>query len=249
MTTLSLTINNNLYHFEDLDPRTTLLDLCRHHLQITGPKKGCDHGQCGACTILINGQRINSCLTLAVMHEGDEITTIEGIGLPETLSDLQQAFKEHDAFQCGYCTPGQICSATALIEEVKQNWPSYVTEDLKNPDGALIQEVAERMSGNICRCSAYPNIINAISEVLQKELQKQVNQSKSTHQSTSDNLDNLDSSLDSLGNPSNKPAVSAAVSGIWSPPPSQSQVHKSNAHKDNANKSTNNQSQAAGENS
>lgn len=235
MTTLSLTINNNLYHFEDLDPRTTLLDLCRHQLQITGPKKGCDHGQCGACTILINGQRINSCLTLAVMHEGDEITTIEGIGLPETLSDLQQAFKEHDAFQCGYCTPGQICSATALIEEVKQNWPSYVTEDLKNPDGALIQEVAERMSGNICRCSAYPNIINAISEVLQK----QVNQSKSTYQSTSDNPD-------SSGNPSIKPAVSAsaAVSGIWSPPPSQSQVHK-----DNANKSTNNQSQAAGENS
>jgi len=238
MTSLSLTINNNLYHFEDLDPRTTLLDLCRHQLQITGPKKGCDHGQCGACTILINGQRINSCLTLAVMHEGDEITTIEGIGLPETLSDLQQAFKEHDAFQCGYCTPGQICSATALIEEVKQNWPSYVTEDLKNPDGALIQEVAERMSGNICRCSAYPNIINAISEVLQK----QVNQSKSVaHPSTSDNLD---SSLDSSGNPSNKPAVSAAVSGIWSPPPSQSQVHK-----DTANKSTNNQSQAAGENS
>lgn len=238
MTTLSLTINNNLYHFEDLDPRTTLLDLCRHQLQITGPKKGCDHGQCGACTILINGQRINSCLTLAVMHEGDEITTIEGIGLPETLSDLQQAFKEHDAFQCGYCTPGQICSATALIEEVKQNWPSYVTEDLKNPDGALIQEVAERMSGNICRCSAYPNIINAISEVLQKELQKQVNHSKSVaHPSTSDNLD-------SSGNPSIKPAVSAAVSGIWSPPPSQSQVHK-----DNANKSTNNQSQAAGENS
>lgn len=224
MTTLTLSINNKSYHFDDLDPRTTLLDLFRHHLQITGPKKGCDHGQCGACTILINGQRINSCLTLAVMHEGDEITTIEGIGLPETLSDLQKAFRDHDAFQCGYCTPGQICSATALIEEVKQNWPSYITEDLNNPEGTLVQEIAERMSGNICRCSAYPNIINAISEVLQK----QVNQNASVNNS--------------------KPSTSTVVSGIWSPPPSQSQVHKNNANK-STNNGTNNQIQATGENS
>ncbi|MFZ3075770.1 MAG: 2Fe-2S iron-sulfur cluster-binding protein, partial [Psychrobacter glacincola] len=145
MSNLTLTINQQDYEFDNLDPRTTLLDVCRHHLHITGPKKGCDHGQCGACTMLINGRRINSCLTLAVMHDGDEITTIEGIGLPESLSELQQAFKDHDAFQCGYCTPGQICSATALIEEVKQQWSSHVTTDLQNPNGLLVQEIAERM--------------------------------------------------------------------------------------------------------
>ena len=154
MSNLTLTINKQDYEFDTLDPRTTLLDVCRHHLHITGPKKGCDHGQCGACTMLINGRRINSCLTLAVMHDGDEITTIEGIGLPESLSELQQAFKDHDAFQCGYCTPGQICSATALIEEVKQQWPSHVTTDLQTPKGLLVQEIAERMRGTICRCSA-----------------------------------------------------------------------------------------------
>ena len=164
MSTLTLTINKQDYQLENLDARTTLLDVCRQHLQITGPKKGCDHGQCGACTMLINGRRVNSCLTLAVMHDGDDITTIEGIGMPESLSALQQAFKDNDAFQCGYCTPGQICSATALIEEIKQNWPSHVSTDLKNPDGRLVQEIAERMSGNICRCSAYPNIIKAISQ-------------------------------------------------------------------------------------
>jgi xanthine dehydrogenase YagT iron-sulfur-binding subunit len=200
MNTLTLNINNQDYSFDDLDPRTTILDLCRQHLQITGPKKGCDHGQCGACTILINGERINSCLTLAVMHEGDEITTIEGIGMPESLSALQQAFKDHDAFQCGYCTPGQICSATALIEEVKQNWPSYVSEDLQNPDGQLIQEIAERMSGNICRCSAYPNIVSAISQVLQNQ----------------------------AGDSSKNDTSKKAVTGIWSPPPSQTQLGKPN---------------------
>ena len=204
MNTLTLNINNQDYSFDDLDPRTTILDLCRQHLQITGPKKGCDHGQCGACTILINGERINSCLTLAVMHEGDEITTIEGIGMPESLSALQQAFKDHDAFQCGYCTPGQICSATALIEEVKQNWPSYVTTDLKNPNGLLVQEIAERMSGNVCRCSAYPNIVDAISQVLESEVSNK--RASSSEETTTGSLRD------------------SAVTGIWSPPPSQSQL-------------------------
>lgn len=204
MNTLTLNINNQDYSFDDLDPRTTILDLCRQHLQITGPKKGCDHGQCGACTILINGERINSCLTLAVMHDGDEITTIEGIGMPESLSALQQAFKDHDAFQCGYCTPGQICSATALIEEVKQNWPSYVTTDLKNPNGLLVQEIAERMSGNICRCSAYPNIVDAISQVLESEVSNK--RTSSSEETTTGSLQD------------------SAVTGIWSPPPSQSQL-------------------------
>ncbi|MFZ2842834.1 2Fe-2S iron-sulfur cluster-binding protein [Psychrobacter sp.] len=204
MSTLTLTINKQDYQFDDLDPRTTLLDLCRQHLQITGPKKGCDHGQCGACTMLINGRRVNACLTLAVMHDGDEITTIEGIGLPESLSELQQAFKDHDAFQCGYCTPGQICSATALIEEVKQNWPSYVTTDLQNPDGLLAQEISERMSGNICRCSAYPNIINAISQVLENEMKGKITANASKNTATK----------------------SSEVTGIWSPPPSEAQLGK-----------------------
>ncbi|MDN5666115.1 MAG: 2Fe-2S iron-sulfur cluster-binding protein [Psychrobacter sp.] len=204
MNTLTLNINNQDYSFDDLDPRTTILDLCRQHLQITGPKKGCDHGQCGACTMLINGERINSCLTLAVMHDGDEITTIEGIGMPESLSALQQAFKDHDAFQCGYCTPGQICSATALIEEVKQNWPSYVTTDLKNPNGLLVQEIAERMSGNVCRCSAYPNIVDAISQVLESEVSNK--RASSSEETTTGSLQD------------------SAVTGIWSPPPSQSQL-------------------------
>ena len=203
MSNLTLTINQQDYEFDNLDPRTTLLDVCRHHLHITGPKKGCDHGQCGACTMLINGRRINSCLTLAVMHDGDEITTIEGIGMPESLSELQQAFKDHDAFQCGYCTPGQICSATALIEEVKQQWSSHVTTDLQNPNGLLVQEIAERMSGNICRCSAYPNIIRAISQVLEKQV--------SNSSSVSDNA------------PNDK-ATDVTISGIWSPPPSEAQI-------------------------
>ncbi len=210
MSTLTININKKRYQLEDLDPRTTLLDLCRHHLQITGPKKGCDHGQCGACTMLVNGRRINSCLALAVMHDGDEITTIEGIGMPEMLSDLQQAFKENDAFQCGYCTPGQICSATAMIEEIKQNWPSYVTGDLQAPDMTLVDEIAERMSGNLCRCSAYPNIIKAISQVLVKELEKANDFSENHLVSHSINATTL--------------AQHAAVTGIWSPPPSEAQV-------------------------
>lgn len=207
MSNLTLMINKQDYHFDNLDSRTTLLDVCRQHLQITGPKKGCDHGQCGACTMLVNGRRINSCLALAVMHDGDDITTIEGIGMPDSLSDLQQAFKDHDAFQCGYCTPGQICSATALITEIKEQWPSYVTANLQQPNGLLAQEIAERMSGNICRCSAYPNIIRAIQQVLTEQLPKQVSEHSDMSASTT---------IDSTSN--------SKISGIWSPPPSETQL-------------------------
>ena len=146
----------------DLDPRTTLLDALREHLQLTGSKKGCDHGQCGACTVLVNGVRINSCLSLAVMHDGDEVTTIEGVGLPGQLHPLQQAFLTEDAFQCGYCTPGQICSALGMLAEVEANWPSQETPDVAGPVAFSDAEIRERMSGNICRCSAYPQIVAAI---------------------------------------------------------------------------------------
>ena len=147
-----------------VDTRTTLLDLMREHLGLTGSKKGCDHGQCGACTVLLNGRRINSCLSLAVMHEGDGITTIEGLADGEKLHPLQAAFVEHDGFQCGYCTPGQICSAAGMLNEHKAGWPSVVTEDLAAHAGLTDAEIRERMSGNICRCSAYPNIVAAIRE-------------------------------------------------------------------------------------
>ncbi|MFL5296147.1 MAG: 2Fe-2S iron-sulfur cluster-binding protein [Phenylobacterium sp.] len=149
----------------DLDPRTTLLDALREHLRLTGSKKGCDHGQCGACTVLVNGVRINSCLSLAVMHDGDQVTTIEGIGTPEKLSPIQQAFLTEDAFQCGYCTPGQICSAVGMLQEVADNWPSQETADLTAKVRLTDDELRERMSGNICRCSAYPQIVAAIRSV------------------------------------------------------------------------------------
>ena len=149
----------------DADSRVTLLDALRHHLALPGSKKGCDHGQCGACTVLVNGRRINSCLTLACMHDGDEITTVEGLGQPGNLSPLQQAFVDHDGYQCGYCTPGQICSATAMIEEAKAGWPSVVTDDLAASPDLDAEEIGERMSGNLCRCAAYPNIVDAIREV------------------------------------------------------------------------------------
>ena len=147
----------------DIDVRTTLLDALRDHLGLTGSKKGCDHGQCGACTVLVNGRRINACLTLAVMHESDSVTTIEGLGTPEALHPLQAAFVKHDALQCGYCTPGQICSAVGMLGEIEAGWPSHASETL---DGARLDaaEVRERMSGNLCRCSAYPNIVAAILE-------------------------------------------------------------------------------------
>jgi xanthine dehydrogenase YagT iron-sulfur-binding subunit len=148
-----------------VDTRTTLLDALREHLHLTGTKKGCDHGQCGACTVMVNGRRINSCLTLAVMHEGDSVTTIEGLGSPDNLHPMQAAFIKHDGYQCGYCTPGQICSSVAMLKEVEANVPSLVTDDLTTSATASLAEFRERMSGNICRCGAYSNIMEAITEV------------------------------------------------------------------------------------
>lgn len=161
MHSLNLTINGKAHGIR-VDPRISLLDLLRENLGLTGSKKGCDHGQCGACTVIVNGRRINSCLSLAVAHEGDQISTIEGMAEGEALSPLQAAFVKHDAFQCGYCTPGQICSATALLEELKREEPSVVTrERVELAD----EEIRERMSGNLCRCGAYNNIVDAILEV------------------------------------------------------------------------------------
>ena len=160
-------INGQRYE-ADPDIRTTLLDLLREHLDLTGSKKGCDHGQCGACTVLIDGRRVNSCLCLAVMHQDDAIVTIEGLGSgladADTLHPMQRAFVTHDGYQCGYCTPGQICSAVGMLDEVAKGWASHVSATLDAPmlDRA---EIAERMSGNLCRCAAYPNIVDAIAEV------------------------------------------------------------------------------------
>jgi xanthine dehydrogenase YagT iron-sulfur-binding subunit len=148
-----------------IDLRTTLLDALRERLNLTGTKKGCDHGQCGACTVIVDGRRINSCLTLAVMHEGASITTIEGLGTPENLHPLQAAFVKHDGYQCGYCTPGQICSAVAVLDEIKDGVPSLVSADLTAQPQLTAAELRERMSGNICRCGAYSNIVDAITEV------------------------------------------------------------------------------------
>lgn len=162
---VALTINTSPVTVE-LDPRTTLLDALRHQLDLTGSKKGCDHGQCGACTVLVNGRRINACLTLAVMHEGDEIQTIEGLAQGETLHPMQAAFIARDGFQCGYCTPGQICSAIGMLREAEAGWPSHVTGDVAAAPITLSDaEIRERMSGNICRCAAYPNIVAAIRDV------------------------------------------------------------------------------------
>jgi xanthine dehydrogenase YagT iron-sulfur-binding subunit len=149
----------------ELDTRTTLLDALREHLHLTGTKKGCDHGQCGACTVIAGGRRINSCLTLAVMHEGDRITTIEGLGTPTNLHPMQAALVTHDGYQCGYCTPGQICSAVAVLDEIKAGIPSHVSADLTARPELTAIELRERMSGNICRCGAYSNIADAITEV------------------------------------------------------------------------------------
>jgi xanthine dehydrogenase YagT iron-sulfur-binding subunit len=161
---VSFTVNGKLQTLE-LDTRTTLLDALREHLRLTGTKKGCDQGQCGACTVLVGGRRINSCLTLAVMHEGDTITTIEGLGTPEHLHPMQAAFVKHDGYQCGYCTPGQICSAVAVLGEIKAGIPSHASADLTAQPLLSAAELRERMSGNICRCGAYSNIIDAITEV------------------------------------------------------------------------------------
>jgi len=148
-----------------LDTRTTLLDALREHLKLNGTKKGCDHGQCGACTVIVDGRRINSCLTLAVMHDGAKVTTIEGLGSPANLHPMQAAFVKHDGYQCGYCTPGQICSAVAVLGEIKAGIPSHATANLTEKPLLSNAELRERMSGNICRCGAYSNIIDAITEV------------------------------------------------------------------------------------
>ena len=149
----------------EVDTRTTLLDALRENLRLTGSKKGCDQGQCGACTVIVNGRRVNSCLTLAVMHQGATVTTIEGLGTPEKLHPMQAAFVKHDGFQCGYCTPGQICSAVAMLDEIKAGVPSHASADLGATPRGTPAELRERMSGNICRCGAYSNIIEAITEV------------------------------------------------------------------------------------
>ncbi len=178
---VSLTVNGKP-HSLTLDPRTSLLDTLREHLELTGTKKGCDHGQCGACTVLVNGERINSCLTLAVMHDGDSVTTIEGVAQlganmnsggnsvvnrAEQLHPLQSAFIAHDGFQCGYCTPGQICSAVGMLDEARRGMPSHVSQRLDAGVTLSDAEIRERMSGNICRCSAYPNIVAAIRVVVE----------------------------------------------------------------------------------
>ncbi|TYC96871.1 aldehyde dehydrogenase iron-sulfur subunit PaoA [Novosphingobium sp. BW1] len=162
---LSFTVNGEPRELS-LDPRTTLLDALREHLHLTGTKKGCDHGQCGACTVIVEGQRINSCLSLALMHEGDDITTIEGLGTPDKLHPMQAAFVKHDGYQCGYCTPGQICSAVAVLDEIKRGIPSHVQADLNAKPTATNIEMRERMSGNICRCGAYSNIAEAMADVV-----------------------------------------------------------------------------------
>ncbi|WP_416762899.1 aldehyde dehydrogenase iron-sulfur subunit PaoA [Roseateles sp. So40a] len=156
---------NGQPHTLTLDNRTSLLDLLREHLHLTGTKKGCDHGQCGACTIHLDGRRVNACLTLAVMHDGAKLTTIEGLGTPEKLHPMQAAFVRHDGYQCGYCTPGQICSAVAVLQEIQAGVPSHVTGDLTARPLLSADELRERLSGNLCRCGAYANIIDAVSEV------------------------------------------------------------------------------------
>jgi xanthine dehydrogenase YagT iron-sulfur-binding subunit len=163
---IALQINGQT-HTLLIEPRVTLLDALRERLHLTGTKKGCDHGQCGACTVLVNGRRINSCLTLAVMCEGEEITTIEGLAAGGNLHPVQAAFIRMDGFQCGYCTPGQICSVVALLSEWKAGAPSAATPDVakQGPLELTDDEIRERMSGNLCRCGAYPNIVAAVREV------------------------------------------------------------------------------------
>lgn len=156
---------NGKDHRLDLDTRTSLLDALREHLHLTGTKKGCDHGQCGACTVLVNDRRVLSCLSLAVMAEGARVTTIEGLGTPQAPHAMQAAFVRHDGYQCGYCTPGQICSAVGVLDEMRQGMPSHASADIVARPLVSAEELRERMSGNLCRCGAYSNIIDAIAEV------------------------------------------------------------------------------------
>ena len=164
----TISVNGTPHPIPD-DPRVSLLDFLREDCGLPGTKKGCDHGQCGACTVIVNGMRINSCLTLAAMHDGDEVTTIEGLGTPEDPSALQKAFVEHDGYQCGYCTPGQICSATAMLQEIANNWPSDASDALEGDIAISGEEIRERMSGNLCRCGAYANIVAAIRDVAEQD--------------------------------------------------------------------------------
>ena len=161
---VSLEVNGASQSLE-IDTRTTLLDLLREHLHLTGTKTGCDHGQCGACTVIVDGQRINACLSLTVMNEGAKVTTIEGLGQPGDLHPMQAAFIKHDGYQCGYCTPGQICSAVAVLDEIRAGVPSHVSASLMDRPRVTNEEIRERMSGNICRCGAYSNIAEAMAEV------------------------------------------------------------------------------------
>ena len=156
---------NGTAHPTRVAPWVTLLDLLREEAHLTGTKKGCDHGQCGACTVMVDGRRINSCLTLAVMHQGAKVTTIEGLGTPRSLHPMQAAFVKHDGYQCGYCTPGQICSAVGMLDELNRGVPSHVSADLTARPLLSPMELRERMSGNICRCGAYSNIMDAMVEV------------------------------------------------------------------------------------
>ncbi|MEW5809679.1 MAG: 2Fe-2S iron-sulfur cluster-binding protein [Actinomycetota bacterium] len=151
-------------HVLTLDNRVTLLDALREHLAVTAPKKGCDHGQCGSCTVLVDGRRVTSCLTFAVAADGTQVTTAAGLGADAELHPVAQAFQDEDAFQCGYCTPGQICSAVGMLDEIKSGAPSFVTDDLDSTPELSDDEIRERMSGNLCRCAAYPNIVAAIGK-------------------------------------------------------------------------------------
>jgi xanthine dehydrogenase YagT iron-sulfur-binding subunit len=164
-TDIAVTVDG-VHHHAHVDNRTTLLDLLREHLGVTAPKKGCDHGQCGSCTVLLDGRRATTCLTFAVARDGAEIVTAAGLTDTDSLHPVAQAFLDHDGFQCGYCTPGQICSAIGMLDELKAGDPSAVTADLDSSPAACDTEIRERMSGNLCRCAAYPNIVAAIRQAL-----------------------------------------------------------------------------------